>query len=154
MNICIPITREDELSSPISGHFGSAPFFAIIDSDTGAFRSVSNPNRNHEHGGCQPMVALAGQKIDAVVVGGIGAGALSRLQSMGVPVYRAGVNSVSEALQAFASGGLEEITPAMACSVHGHGAHAHVLREGGTHGHGHGHGQGHGGPHGSGRGNQ
>jgi predicted Fe-Mo cluster-binding NifX family protein len=57
MNICIPITRDADLQSPVSGHFGSAPLFAIVASGTRAFRAVPNPDRDHRQGGCQPMVA-------------------------------------------------------------------------------------------------
>jgi predicted Fe-Mo cluster-binding NifX family protein len=93
------------------------------------------------------MVALAGHTIDAVIVGGIGAGALAKLQAMGARVYRATGRSVSEVLDAFEGGGLQEITPEAACGHHRHGVHDCV-----THVAGHGHGHGHGGPHGSGRG--
>jgi predicted Fe-Mo cluster-binding NifX family protein len=129
MNICIPVTQENDLQSRVSGHFGSAPFFAIADTESGSVRTVPNGNRDHRHGRCQPMRALAGLDIDAVVVGGIGAGALSRLQAMGVPVYRAGAETAADALQAFTDGNVVEITPEMACEHHGYG-----------HGHGHGHG--------------
>ena len=31
MNLCIPITEDQGLQSPVSGHFGSAPYFMIVD---------------------------------------------------------------------------------------------------------------------------
>ena len=38
---------------------------------------------NHVHGACNPIMAIGGQDIDAVVVGGIGAGAIRGPQLTG-----------------------------------------------------------------------
>jgi predicted Fe-Mo cluster-binding NifX family protein len=130
MNICIPTTQDNGLDSRVSAHFGSAPFFAIVDAESRVCRSVPNANHSHEHGRCQPLAALAGQAIDSVVVGGIGAGALSKLTAAGIRVYMASAGSVKEAVEAYNSGTLAEISPAGACQGHdhgqsGHGAHHH-----------------------------
>lgn len=138
MNICIPVTRDQGLDSPVSGHFGSAPCFQIMDTESGACHAVPNANAHHEHGGCQPLRALAGQRVDGVVVSGIGAGALGRLQAAGVKVYQAQVRTAGEALAAFREGSLAEMVPGLACAGHGCG-HGH----GHDYGHGHGHGHGH-----------
>lgn len=146
MNICIPVTGDKGLDSPVSGHFGSAPCFAIIDSDSRDCRVIPNPNQHHGHGGCRPLLALAGQNVADVVVGGIGAGALAKLQAAGIRVWRANVRSAGEALTAFSNGTLTEMSPATACGGHEHGGpgHGHQCHGGagqGGHGHG-GHGRG------------
>ena len=148
MNICIPVTEDNGLDSKLSGHFGSAPHFMIVDTATGACRTVPNANHAHGHGMCQPLASLAGQQIEAAVVGGIGAGALAKLQAAGIRAFKASGTSAREACDAFAGGTLAEITPAMACRHHGPGDHQH-----GLHGHGP-HGDGLGGPHGSNRGSR
>jgi predicted Fe-Mo cluster-binding NifX family protein len=125
MNICIPIAADQGLDSPVSGHFGSAPCFAIIDSESRAFRVIVNANQHHGHGGCQPLAAIAGQDVGAVVVGGIGAGALSRLQAAGVRVLKADCRTIAEALAAFNGGTLTEMTPASSCAGHDHAAPGH-----------------------------
>ena len=132
MNICIPVTKDAGGDSRLSGHFGSAPFFAFADTASGEVRTIPNGNQHHAHGRCQPMRALAGEALDAVVVRGIGAGALSRLRAMGLPVHRAAVATVADAVAAFNAGELAELAPDEACELHGHG-----------HGHGHGGGRGH-----------
>ena len=38
---------------------------------------------------CNPIKALSGEVVDAVVVGGIGKGAIIKLNSMGIKVYKA-----------------------------------------------------------------
>ena len=81
MNICIPISEEKGLESPVCRHFGSAPAFMIVDTEGGEPRTVPNLNQHHAHGMCQPLRALAGEKLDAIVVGGIGAGAVQKLQA-------------------------------------------------------------------------
>jgi predicted Fe-Mo cluster-binding NifX family protein len=136
MNICIPVTNDDGLDSLVCGHFGSAPFFTTVDTESRACRTTANANQNHAHGMCQPLAALAGQAIDGVVVGGIGMGALGKFQAAGIRVYRATTGTVGEAVDAFVSGTLTEITPATACAHHGHGDHG--PHGAGPHGHGHG----------------
>jgi predicted Fe-Mo cluster-binding NifX family protein len=145
MNICIPVTGDEGLASRVSMHFGSAPLFMIVDTGTGSCRSVPNRNSHHDHGMCQPLSSLAGESLDGIVVGGIGRGALGKLQAAGIRVYLAGAPTVEATVAAFASGTLREMTPAEACAHHGNGPHGH-----GQHGHGL---QGHGGgPHGCGHG--
>ena len=36
MKICIPVNENNGVDSSVSAHFGSAPFFMIVDSDTGS----------------------------------------------------------------------------------------------------------------------
>jgi predicted Fe-Mo cluster-binding NifX family protein len=120
MNICIPVLADRGLESPVSGHFGSAPMYVLADSETRQTRALSNARAVHEHGACRPLDALAGEKIVAMVVGGIGAGALMKLQGAGIRVFRATAPTVAGCLDAFARNEVEEIDPAGACAGHGH----------------------------------
>lgn len=124
MNICMPVLGDEGLDSRLSGHFGSAPCFAIIDTETRACRVVENANRHHSHGGCHPVAAIAGLGVQGILVGGIGAGALSHLQAAGVRVWRAEGRTAGAALDAFTAGTPVELTPAAACVHHGHGHEA------------------------------
>jgi predicted Fe-Mo cluster-binding NifX family protein len=119
MKVCVPITRDEGLESPVSAHFGSAPAFAIVDCDTGDVAVLQNRNQHHAHGACQPLAALAGQGVGAVVVGGIGQGALARLQAAGVEVLQAELATVREALEGYRSGALNAMSPHAACAHHG-----------------------------------
>jgi len=126
MNICIPVVDNCGLESRVCGHFGSAPFFMIVDTDTSACKAVENGNQHHAHGMCQPMNALAGHDIGGVVVGGIGAGALMKLRAGGITVYLSEYDSVKDTLEAFKSDRLNTVSPDMACGGHGHGGgHCH-----------------------------
>ena len=44
-------------------------------------------------------MALDGKSVDAMVVGGIGAGAITKLNAMGVKVYAAAASTVKENLE-------------------------------------------------------
>jgi len=123
MKICIPIIEDKGLQSPVSAHFGSAPLFALCDTATGDFRTIDNRNAHHQHGMCQPLAAIGGQGVEAVVVGGIGRGAMMKLQAGGVRVLLGAPTTVAEALAAHEAGTLSEATPDMACAGHGHGPH-------------------------------
>lgn len=125
MNICIPATQDLGLKSPVSAHFGSAPLFVIVNTETGVCQTISNQNLHHEHGGCQPLRALAGHDIDGVVVGGIGMGAMMKLRSAGIRVYLADQPTVEDAVAACKAGTLHEADVTMACAHHGNGHHGH-----------------------------
>jgi len=123
MNICIPITDDEGLESPVCAHFGSAPAFLIVDTESGVCRAVANANQHHGHGMCSPLASLQGERIDAMVVGGIGAGAMGKLAAAGIPVHLAAHATVRETVDAFRAGALPVMDPDFACAHHGHGEH-------------------------------
>jgi len=119
MKLCIPVSEYCGITSPIHEHFGSAPCFVVVDTETMAVERLASADRSHVHGACTPTKTLAGQKIDAVLVGGIGLRALRGLQQAGIMVCRAPAGTVTEAVQLFAAGELEALDPAAACTAHG-----------------------------------
>jgi len=121
MKVCIPAVEEKGLEGMPHAHFGSATHFVIHDTDTGATDIIRNSNQAHEHGMCHPLAALDGRGIDAIVVGGIGLRALSKLQAGGMRVYRSAPRSIGENIELLKAGKLEEVTPADACGRHGEG---------------------------------
>jgi len=123
MNICIPVMENRGLESAVSPHFGSAPVFLIVDTESGASRTLDNRNARHAHGVCQPLASLSGERIGAIVVGGIGAGAINKLQASGIEVFLAEPGTASDIVSAFKAGKLRKATPATACAHHGAGCH-------------------------------
>lgn len=120
MKICIPIIEDKGSKSPVNPHFGSAPLFLIVDTDTGECRSIPNRNEHHAHGMCMPLQSLQGEQLDGIVVAGIGAGALNKLMNAGLKVYYSDQSSVEDTLSEFKAGKLREMTPGMACTGHAH----------------------------------
>jgi predicted Fe-Mo cluster-binding NifX family protein len=123
MKIAFPVNENRGLESPVYGHFGSAPFFVVLDSASGLVDTIGNTDIHHIHGQCQPLKALGGTAVDLVVVGGIGAGALMKMQGRGIRVFRAVEGNVAENLELLQAGRLPEFSTNMTCGGHqnGHG---------------------------------
>lgn len=121
MKICIPTETNEGKSARVYGHFGSAPYFAIYDSEIDEFEVIDNSNQHHAHGTCHPMGALDGKNIVAVVCGGMGARAVQKLNEAGIKAYRAITGTVDEIIKKYKQGELEEITSENSCT--GHGCH-------------------------------
>lgn len=118
MKIAFPTEENRGMDSPVYGHFGSAPYFIIVDTETDSLTHTDNADKEHLHGQCQPLKALSGKVVDAVVVGGIGAGALHKLNEAGIKVYRAVEGDVSENFELVKSGMLPLFTPDQTCIGH------------------------------------
>lgn len=118
MKLFIPITEDKGLQSPIHGHFGSAPIFAFVDGDSKTFEAVDNGDKAHMPGACNPLKSIGGRAVDAVVVGGIGLGALKGFRRAGIRVFHAGGGTVADALAALASGRLPELDRQASCAGH------------------------------------
>src|SRR3990172_8050424 len=101
MKVGFPVERNEGMESRVYGHFGSAPAFVVVDTDNNEIRAIQNQDLHHIHGACNPIRALDGQMLDSLVVGGIGGGALQKLNALGIKVYGAGAEKVQENLQLF-----------------------------------------------------
>ena len=121
MKIAVPTIGNKGMGEEIYGHFGSAPFFTVVDTETGMVEVIDNKNQHHDHGSCHPMMALTGKEIEAVVTGGMGKRAIEMLNAANVKVYLACGNTVDQVVKEFNSGRLTELTPDTACA--GHGCH-------------------------------
>jgi len=126
MKLCFPVQSNEGIESRVYNHFGSAPMFVVVDTDTHDVESIANRDRHHEHGACNPIRALGNHTVDAVIVGGIGGGALSRLNQRGVRVFQAGAATVGENITMFLTRRLPEYTLQQCCGGHkGSGGCAH-----------------------------
>ena len=119
MKIAFPTQKNQGVESRVHGHFGTAYYFVVLDTEKHSTEIIENPDRDHLHGQCQPLKALNGVRVDAVVVGGIGGGALRKLSMEGIKTYRAEEGSVQDNLERLISGKLTEFTPHHTCSGHG-----------------------------------
>ena len=124
MKICFPVRKNEGLDSRVFGHFGSTPMFVVVDTETREVQEVLNRDRGHTHGACRPLQALGRHVYDAIVVGGIGAGALSGLNRAGLKVYQAQNTTIFENLDSFEKGELCEVNYDQVCAEHRHG-HGH-----------------------------
>lgn len=105
MRLCIPTADDRGLRGRASPHFGSAPFFTLVDDATRDVQVVVNPTAAHRHGRCTPVEELRRRGVEAVVCRGLGARALGHLRTMGIPVLRTDRWEVAEIVAAFSDGG-------------------------------------------------
>lgn len=119
MKICMPVLEEKGLESIPYNHFGSAPKFLLFDLDGENIEVINNGDLNHEHGKCQPLKALAGKEVDVVLVRGIGAGAISKLNSLGTKVYQAVEGNIQDNLKLLKENKLMEFTANNGCNHDG-----------------------------------
>lgn len=121
MKVCFPVEKNEGVESTVYNHFGSAPFFLLVDTAANTIEPVSNADQLHAKGACSPIKALGSQKVDAVVVGGIGGGALGKLNQLGIKVYRAQPGTIAGNLELFTTGELSEYSMHLCCGGHAQG---------------------------------
>jgi len=125
MKVCFAVQNNEGLDSAVYGHFGSAPVFLLVDTDLKSVDTVSNRDMIHAHGACNPIMALGGREVDAVVVGGIGGGALMKLNAAGIKVYRSEAATIKENLELLMKEYLPELSMENTCAGHHQGGCAH-----------------------------
>jgi len=118
MKVCFPVQKNEGFDSTVYNHFGSAPIFVVVDTDTNGIASISNGDLHHSQGACNPMKSLDNQKVDAIVVGGIGAGALARLNQIGIKVHRSQAETIAANMALFTAEKLPVLTLQGCCGGH------------------------------------
>jgi len=125
MKICFPTETLQGLESPVYEHFGSAPGFVIVDTESKNVEEINNSDLHHAHGMCQPLKALGARQVDAVAVGGIGVGALMKLQAQGIRVFRVTQGTVGQNVQFILKNNLPQFDASFTCAGHTGGGCAH-----------------------------
>ncbi|MCL5024534.1 MAG: diguanylate cyclase [Nitrospirae bacterium] len=121
MKVCFPVQRNEGVESRVFNHFGTAPLFIVVDTETSEVSVIANRDQRHAHGQCNPVRVLGGEQVDAVVVGGIGGGALRGLNLSGIRVYQTQAQNVKENIALFRNQSLPEFTPMQCCGGHTQG---------------------------------
>jgi predicted Fe-Mo cluster-binding NifX family protein len=119
MRICIPTETDTGKQAKVYDHFGSAPYFTIYDTEKDDCETIDNSNQHHIHGTCNPIDALNGKDIDAVVCNGMGKRAVQKLNEAGIRSYIASGAIVREVIDKYQANELEEMTQDNACHRHG-----------------------------------
>lgn len=130
MRLCIPTVDDRGLESRPDDHFGSAPFFTLVDVDGGAFETVPNRERHHGHGTCRPLSQLDERRLDGIVCRGLGRRAAAALEASGLAVFVSDAPSVGAILEEARRDVLRRRDPGEACAGHGAGHRHRRGREG------------------------
>jgi len=118
MHICIPTETDTGKKAKVYGHFGSAPYFTIYDTEKDDCQTMDNSNQHHTHGTCHPIDTLGSKHIDAVVCAGMGMRAIQKLNEAGIKAYKTSAATVQEIIEKYRANELEELTLENACSRH------------------------------------
>lgn len=122
MKIIVPLDEYNGPGSKVCDHFGSAPFFALVDMVAGEVEIIDNKNMHHDHGACTPADMFTGLGASAMVINGIGARAAAKMQSFGMDIYMAGeATTLIGVIERFGNGLLNKLEAQQTCQ--GHGCH-------------------------------
>jgi len=119
MKICVPTENKEGLSAKVHGHFGSAQYFTIYDTEKKTVDTIDNTNAHHSHGMCHPIGVLGTASIDVVVCQGMGMRAVQKLNEGGIKAYQAAGDTVADVIKKYENKELKEITVENACAQHG-----------------------------------
>ena len=130
MLVAVPSDSPGGLEARISDHFGHCDAFTLVQVEDQQLGSVTVlPNDAHEGGQCMaPVMLLKRQGAEALVAGGMGQRPLSGFQQVGITVYfKAGAETVRDAIDLLVAGECQEFGPAQTCGGHdgcqSHGQH-------------------------------
>lgn len=115
--VAVPSEAPGGLTARRSGHFGRCDCFTVAEVEgerVVAVEVIANPP--HQDGGCmRPVLLLAENAVNAIVVDGIGGRPLLGFNQVGIAVH-AGVGAdVQTAVTAYAQGSLPELGLEGAC---------------------------------------
>lgn len=116
MIVCLPTNENRGIDSTLSSHFGRAPWFTIIDSETGSVEVIRNDEGSHVHGACTPTEEIRRHGVEGVLCRGIGAGASARLAAAGITVYLTDENVAASCITALREGRVQRLGGEGACS--------------------------------------
>ncbi len=125
MKIFVPSADDSGTEAQVAEHFGRAPFYTVVDSDSG--EAHVEPNRGQHTGGAGlPATNLVEAGAEIVICSGLGRRAVTLFEEAGVQVYVGAQGTVQGTLEDYREGRLEMATDESACpGKHGEGEHTH-----------------------------
>lgn len=124
MRIAVSAEQNSGLDSQVCGHFGRSPYFVLVDEENGAIKQVNtiqNPYfGNHQPG--QIPAFIHTQKVDVMLSGGMGGGAISFFSQYGIEVATGASGTVGQAVERYLAGSLSGTEP---CCPDDGGHHHH-----------------------------
>jgi predicted Fe-Mo cluster-binding NifX family protein len=115
--VAIPSQSPGGLEARRSAHFGHCECFTVVDVNDGSIGEVTVvSNAPHQEGGCMtPVMLLADNKVDAIVVDGIGGRPLQGFMQVGIAVHAGVGETVEQAVKAYAMDLLPPVGPGGTC---------------------------------------
>ena len=119
MKVSIPVMNRDGTSATVGAHFGKAPAYAIIDTESGDLKFIDNTSE-HLGGKGLPPELLAKAGVNIMLCGGLGPKAVDLFCSLGIQVYVGAMGTVQETMEAWQQGKLHSANHSNACTEHSH----------------------------------
>ena len=111
--IVVPVASQDGLNACLAEHFGRAPYFAVVDlNENGEIGDVKTvPNVEHYTGRMgQPHDVVLNLQPNGIITYGMGRRGIASFQAVGIAIFRANANTVSEVIAAYKENKLQELT--------------------------------------------
>lgn len=119
MKIAVPTMGNNGLADEVSQHFGRAPTFTIVDTETNDVKVMDNTSQHMGGQGYPPeIMQRAGVKV--MLCSGLGPKAIAMFEEFGIDVFVSAAGTVKDAVNSWKEGKLPEATDANACKEHRH----------------------------------
>lgn len=119
MKVCIPTLGKRGLEDSVSEHFGRAPTFTIVDSETMKVKVIENQSE-HMGGIGKPPEHLAKEGVHVMLCSGLGPRAITMFEEFGIEVYVGAQGNVKNTIELWKFGKLQVATDENACKEHKH----------------------------------
>jgi len=119
MKVCLPTNGDRGLDEIICEHFGRAPTFTVVDTDTGKTDIVENTSEHMGGTGKPPeQIIKTGAKV--LICSGLGPRAIIMLSDNGLSIYVGATGTVRQAIELWQNGKLMLANEENACKEHRH----------------------------------
>lgn len=124
MKVSIPTRDMNGLEGIVEQHFGKAPTYTIIDTESDQVTVI--PNTSEHMGGIGlPPEYLYQNGVDIMLCGGLGFKAVNTFESYGIKVFVGAGGTVKDTFEAWKAGKLQNATAENSCTEHGQEGHHH-----------------------------
>lgn len=119
MKVCLPTYGDRGLDEKICEHFGRAPTFTIVDTDTWKADVIDNVSE-HMGGTGKPPEQIIKTGARVLICSGLGPRAINILSQNGISIYICASGTVREAIALWQAGKLTPASESNACKEHRH----------------------------------
>ncbi len=111
--VIVPVNNQDGLNSHLAEHFGSAPYFTVVDfdehGDVANVKTIANMGE-HAGGSGQAHDNILELKPNAIIVNGMGSRGLENFKQSSIEVLKANSALVNDVIVAYKEGNLKNLT--------------------------------------------
>ncbi|WIM44224.1 NifB/NifX family molybdenum-iron cluster-binding protein [Methanosarcina mazei] len=119
MKVCIPTKDNKGMDGTVEQHFGKAPSYTILDTETGEVSVI--PNTSEHMGGVDlPPEFLRKNGVEIMLCGGLGYKAVKMFESCGISVFVGAGGTVQDTIEAWRAGQFNNASAENTCAEHEH----------------------------------